>query len=72
MSDARGEASAADLVRMRSEGAVDPSLMDHSSAMDRSSSPLDHYVTIGSVTAPGQTQSVRRSVHAAAAHARLS
>lgn len=54
-----GEASAADLVRMRNEAAMDPSLMENSSAMDRSNTPLDSYVTIGSVTAPGRTQSVR-------------
>lgn len=54
-----GEASAADLVRMRNEYAMDPSLMENSSAMDRSNVPMDQYVTIGSVGATGQTQSVR-------------
>ena len=51
---------------------MDPSLMDHSSGMDRSSAHLDHYVTIGSVTAPDRPPSVRRSLHIAAAYARLS
>lgn len=54
-----GEASAADLVRMRNEAAMDPSLMEHSSGIDRPSHPTDEYVTIGSVTAPGRTHSVR-------------
>ena len=53
-----GEASAADLVRMRNEASRDPSLMENSSGIDRPSNPNDEYVTIGSVTG-GRGPSVR-------------